>query len=50
MEKIWSLTVAIIMTLKSRVGRAWGRALCLTLLLLIKISFLLLPYFILFPN
>lgn len=50
MEKIWSLIVAIIMTLKSRVGRAWGRALCLTLLLLSKISFLLLHYFILFPN
>lgn len=35
---------------ESRVGRAWGRALCLPLLLLIKISFLLLHYFILFPN
>lgn len=50
MEEIWSLIMAIIMTLKSRVGRAWGRALCLTLLLLIRISFLPLHYFILFPN
>lgn len=50
MEEIWSLIVAIIMTRKSRVGRAQGRALCLTLLLLTKIYFLSLHYFILFSN